>query len=52
MAETYITTIQLYIGMVIFGLLNGLGNAIGSYLANKHVIKKINGLKRKLAKKT
>ncbi len=42
---TEITAIQLYIGMIAAGLCNGIGSAIGNYLAQHHVIENAKKLK-------
>ena len=39
---------DLYLGMAITGIFSGLGTAIGSYLANKHIIEKLNKLSAKI----
>jgi hypothetical protein len=46
--NTYITTFQLYLGMMIAGIFTGLGSALGNYLANKHIIDMVSKLKKKL----
>ena len=35
---TTITPFQLYVGMIISGVLSGVGVAIGMYLANKYLL--------------
>jgi hypothetical protein len=47
----YITTFQLYFGMIIAGIFTGLGSALGNYLANKHIIDKARQLKKRFNKK-
>ena len=46
----YITTFQLYMGMVIAGLFTGLGTALGNYLLNRHILTGIKELKNILDK--
>ena len=45
-----VSEINIYVGMVIAGLFTGMGNAIGTYLSNKHLLKKIEALEEKLLK--
>jgi hypothetical protein len=45
MVNTYITTFQLYFGMVLAGLFTGLGSALGNYFANKTFIKQLDKIK-------
>jgi len=47
----YITTFQLYLGMVIAGIFTGLGSALGGYLTNIHIVGNINKLKKLINKK-
>jgi hypothetical protein len=47
----YITTFQLYFGMILAGIFTGLGSALGNYLANKHVLGSIRQIKSSLTKK-
>ena len=38
-------TPDVLIAAAIFGVFNGIGNAIGTYISNKHVIERIEGLR-------
>ena len=46
----YITTFQLYFGMIIAGLFTGLGSALGNYLANKHILESLSKIKNAIKK--
>lgn len=37
---------DLYLGMSIAGIFTGLGSALGTYLANKHIIERMEKIKR------
>lgn len=39
---------RIYLGLVLTGLFMGLGTAIGNYFANRHLIRTMEGLARKL----
>jgi hypothetical protein len=43
--------IDLYIGMAVAGLFTGLGSTLGSYLINKHLIKNLENISKKLRRK-
>ena len=42
---------SLYLGMAIAGIFSGLGSAIGSYVANKHIIENLKELKNRIKPK-
>jgi hypothetical protein len=39
--------IDLYIGLIITGLCTGLGSAIANYFVNKHLIERIENIKKR-----
>ena len=41
---------NIYFGVVVNALFTGIGVALGSYIANSHVIKNITKLKKKIKK--
>lgn len=41
---------NIYIGLAIVGIFTGLGNALGQYIVNKHIIKKIEAIKKRFTK--
>jgi hypothetical protein len=45
-----IEKLDLYIGMSIAGIFTGLGSALGNWIANQHIIKSIDELKKKMRK--
>ena len=45
------STLDVLAAVAVFGIFNGIGNAIGTYISNKHVIERVeklihNGYKR------
>jgi hypothetical protein len=42
---------DFYIGMAITGISTGLGGAIGLYIANKHIIDKLEGVKKRIQRR-
>jgi len=45
-----IDNVQFYWGMIIQGVITGFSVAIGSYLANNHLIKKAGRIKKRIMK--
>ncbi len=45
-----ITPFQLYVGMIISGVLSGIGVATGMYLANKYLLKNTERMVQRLEK--
>ena len=45
-----IESFEIYIGGAIMGLFVGLGSALGNYFANRHIIKRINYIEKKVKK--
>lgn len=44
-----ISRLDVYIGLSLNGLFSGLGAAVGSWIANKHVIERTNRIVRKIS---
>lgn len=49
MSSIEITPFNVLLGLAINGIFSGLGTAIGIYIANKHIIKKVGMFKRKIS---
>jgi hypothetical protein len=43
-----IQPLDVYLAAAVMGIFTGLGSAIGSYLANKHITEKLDNLRKRL----
>jgi hypothetical protein len=46
-----LSTFDVYIGLAINGVFTGLGSALGSYIATKHILERMEKLSKRIRRK-